>query len=109
MSCVIQTKNLSISPCDALTLFASGAMRTAAAADARAASNYNDEEEEADEEDSAEAGGGGRRSTATRRRMHALDALLYAGVHTALLSLVFVVLQMWLSYGAAECPKPPVF
>jgi hypothetical protein len=86
-------------------------MRTAAAADARAASNYNDEEEEADEEDSAEAGGGGggRRSTATRRRMHALDALLYAGVHTALLSLVFVVLQMWLSYGAAECPKPPVF
>ena len=83
-----------------------------------ASSTYNNEDEEEEgenynngnEADDADDGATSSSSSSRRKRMHAsLDALLYAGVHTALLSLALVVLQMWLSYGAAECPKPPAF
>ena len=82
-----------------------------------ASSTYNNEDEEEEGEnynngnEADDADDGATSSSSSRRkRMHAsLDALLYAGVHTALLSLALVVLQMWLSYGAAECPKPPAF
>ena len=41
-----------------------------------------------------------------RRRLLALDGLLFMLTHGGLLLLSYVALRLWLSYGPDECPRP---